>query len=144
MNLSALKEALDKVENISIKLPDGSFVPAHFHLTEAGLITRHFIDCGGVERIERKINLQLWVADDYEHRLSPMKCKGILRMAERKIGFPDLLVEIEYQKETVGKYQLDFDGQFFLLKGTITDCLAKDKCGVPTQKTECTPNSGCC
>jgi hypothetical protein len=148
MNLSELKSALEQVNSISILLPDGQKVPAHFHLTEAGLLTRHFIDCGGTERIERKINLQLWVANDFDHRLSPIKLKGILSLAEKKIGLGDLPVEVEYQQETVGKYLLSFDGKNFVLESTITDCLAKDKCAVEEQETisseQCQPGGGCC
>lgn len=144
MNLQELKSALEKVQNLEIKLPNGTYVPPHFHLTEAGLITRHFIDCGGTERIERKINLQLWVANDFEHRLTPLKFKGILALAERKIGFANLPVEIEYQQDTVGKFDIAFDGQSFELKNTLTDCLAKDKCNIPAAETQCAPGGDCC
>jgi len=148
MNLEALKSALDQVKQLVIKTEDGEHIPLHFHLTEAGLITRHFIDCGGTVRIERKINLQLWVADDIDHRLSPLKLRSILSMAEKKIGFGNLHVEVEYQQNTINKYQLDFNGEQFILVSTMTDCLAKDKCGVEEkvlqENTQCTPGGGCC
>jgi len=31
----------------SFKLPEGTYLPAHFHMTEVGLVTKHFVDCGG-------------------------------------------------------------------------------------------------
>ncbi|MEI7863404.1 MAG: DUF6428 family protein, partial [Planctomycetota bacterium] len=31
-------------------LPDKSFVPAHFHITEVGRVQKDFIDCGGTVR----------------------------------------------------------------------------------------------
>jgi hypothetical protein len=55
MKLSAVKQYLATAEAVNFQLPDGSFVPEHFHVTEVGLITRHFIDCGGVERIEKVV-----------------------------------------------------------------------------------------
>ena len=48
-------------------------VPSHFHVTEVGKITKHFIDCGGTVRNEEVVNFQLWQADDYDHRLHPEK-----------------------------------------------------------------------
>lgn len=46
MKISALKHHLNSVTELNFKLPDGSSIPAHFHLTEIGLITKHFVDCG--------------------------------------------------------------------------------------------------
>ena len=63
---------------------------------------------------------------------------------------------MEYQGETIGKFGLDFDGTNFVLTNKQTDCLAKDNCGIPeeksksnltelqTTKTTCNPKSGCC
>ena len=31
-------------------LPDQSFVPAHYHITEVGRVQKDFIDCGGTVR----------------------------------------------------------------------------------------------
>ncbi|MGI4738144.1 MAG: DUF6428 family protein [Janthinobacterium lividum] len=40
-----------KVEAVNFRLPTGEYLPAHFHVTEVvGLVSKHFIDCGGVER----------------------------------------------------------------------------------------------
>ncbi len=46
MKIPEVKEALDTVEAVNFKLPDGSTLPPHFHVTELGLVTKHFIDCG--------------------------------------------------------------------------------------------------
>jgi hypothetical protein len=67
----------------------------------------------------------------------------------------DLDIEVEYQAETIGKFGLDFDGKNFLLTNTQTDCLAKDKCGIPIEKQKvilsdlntepcCSPDGNCC
>ena len=59
MIVSELKKALAGLSAISFRLPDGTYLPSHFHVTEVGLVTKHFIDCGGVERRETVANFQL-------------------------------------------------------------------------------------
>ncbi len=155
MKLSEIKEILPTLENVAFQLEDGTFVPEHFHVTEVGEITKKFIDCGGVIRNEKVINFQLWSADDYEHRLKPGKLLNIIRLSENKLGIEDTEIEVEYQSVTIGKYDLDFNGKYFILKNKKTACLAEDACGIPVatennftvkeeKKSSCTPNSGCC
>jgi hypothetical protein len=155
MKLSEIKNHLHKLDQISFQLPDGSFVPNHFHVTEVGKVTKHFIDCGGTVRSEEVVNFQLWEADDYDHRLHPEKLTHIIELSEKTLHIGDLEIEVEYQGATIGKYGLGFDGMHFLLENKQTDCLAKDKCNVPEQKTKvvigevqtensCAPGSGCC
>jgi hypothetical protein len=155
MKLSEVKIALEKLDKIAFKIENGSEVPPHFHITEVGKITRHFIDCGGTERNETKVNFQLWEADDYDHRLSPKKLLTIIKMAEDTLGLNDLEVEVEYQAETIGKFGLSFDQNTFVLVNTQTDCLAPDICGIPVEKPKrklsdliiqpaCPPGGNCC
>lgn len=157
MKLSEIKKELKKLNTIAFQLPNGDLVPDHFHVTEIGKITKYFIDCGGIIRLEEVASFQLWDANDYNHRLHPEKLVHIIELSEKKLQIPDLEVEVEYQmKETIGKFSLGFDGVNFQLKSKVTDCLAKDNCGIPAEKinvkvgglkpkvTSCTPNSGCC
>lgn len=157
MKLSEIKNELKKCSKIGFKLPNGEFVPSHFHVTEVGKVIKHFIDCGGVVRQEEAINFQLWEANDYDHKLHPEKLVNIIELAEKTLQIPDVEIEVEYQmSETIGKFELDFDGTNFLLISKLTDCLAKDKCGIPPEKLKvkigewkakensCTPGSGCC
>ena len=157
MKLSEIKEALKKLETIAFELPDGTLVPRHFHVTEVGKVSKHFIDCGGTVRKEEVANFQLWEANDYDHRLHPEKLVNIIELSEKILELKDLEIEVEYQGTTIGKYGLDFNGSNFLLTTKVTDCLAKDQCGVPAvklkrnlsqlQKEEtasCAPGSGCC
>jgi hypothetical protein len=154
MKLSQFKQLLDTVSQLNFVQPNGSFVPRHFHITEAGLTTKHFIDCGGTVRTEKTISFQVWTAKDFDHRLEPQKLKKIIAIAQPLFGNGDLDIEIEYQSETISRYGLDFDGNNFLLTTKQTDCLAKDHCGIPTEKlkvnlsdlqtTCCTPGGGCC
>lgn len=150
MKISDVKKALAGLEAINFKLPDGSYVPTHFHLTEVGLVTRHFVDCGGLERKDSVANFQLWEADDYDHRLAPQKFLRILDLSKKVLGDADLPVEVEYQQKTIGKFGLEFNGKDFVLTTKQTACLAQDACGIPakeeqTQASSCsTPSSGCC
>jgi hypothetical protein len=157
MKISALKHHLNSVTELNFKLPDGSSIPAHFHLTEIGLITKHFVDCGVSIHLDKWASLQIWVANDTDHRLQPEKFLKIIDNSEKIIGTEDLEVEVEYQSDTIGRYGLEFDGSNFLLTVKQTDCLAQDKCGIPQQKPKilmseltnsnqscCTPGGGCC
>lgn len=149
MTFSEVKSALATVDTLIFRLENGLLVPEHFHITEVGLIDRHFIDCGGTIRNQKTVNFQLWNAGDYSHRLKPAKLLNILKHSERKLGIEDLEVEVEFQSETIGKYDLDFDGKTFVLKSKQTACLAADACGIPPAQQEaqpsgCIPGSGCC
>ena len=154
MKLSEIKEILPILENVEFQLENGTFVPEYFHVTEVGQITKNFIDCGGVIRSEKVVNFQLWNANDFEHRLKPNKLLNIIKLSEEKLGMEDAEIEVEYQAETIGKYDLEFNGKNFVLKNKQTACLALDACGIPIEKQKvnlgesqsacCTPNSGCC
>lgn len=160
MTLNEIKAHLKTAKKIYFQLPDGSMVPAHFHVTEVGKVTKDFIDCGGTVRHEEVANFQLWNADDYDHRLHPEKLVHIIELSQKMLALEgDLPIEVEYQGNTIGKYGLDFNGDSFLLTNKATDCLAKDNCGVPVYAEEkaegpmslpisngggCTPGGGCC
>ncbi len=155
MKLSELKLNIEQVDSINFILPNGYFIPKHFHVTEVGLIERKYIDCGGTLRNEKVINFQLWEDRDFDHRLAPKKLLNIIKLSEEVLGLEDLEIEVEYQNDTIGKYGLDFESDNFILTNTKTDCLAKDSCSVPKQKvslsslgteanSSCTPGSGCC
>ena len=155
MKLSQAKTILQTSENIKFELQNGSTVPAHFHVTEVGMITKKFIDCGGMVRNEKKVNFQLWNANDIDHRLEPQKLLNIISLSESILGIEDLEIEVEYQAETIGKFDLDFNGKNFVLVNKQTACLAMDACGVLPAKMKvnlkdlqnapaCTPGGGCC
>lgn len=154
MKLSEFKSILGTLPNVEFRLPDGSLVPEHFHVTEVGEISKHFIDCGGTVRHEKKINFQLWSATDYNHRLHPEKLSKIIEIAEEKLGIGNQEIEVEYQGEQgIIKYAIAFNNGGFELVSTETACLAMESCGIPGAKAIaklvgntscCAPNSGCC
>ena len=157
MKLSEIKKYLADAEAVNFKLQDGTYVPEHFHVTEVGVVTKNFIDCGGKVRKENTANFQLWDADDFEHRLKPKKLLDIIALSEKVLGMEDSEIEVEYQQTTIGKYGLDFDGKDFILVAKQTACLATEACGIPEPKQKlnlinltpsdspsCTPGGGCC
>lgn len=156
MKLSEIKNQLTTVETVAFVLPNGTYVPEHFHVTEIGLITKNFIDCGGSVRKETVVNFQLWNANDFEHRLKPKKLLDIIALSEKILGIGDYEIEVEYQTETIGKYDLGFNRKDFMLLNKQTACLAQDQCGIPPEKQKiklsdstaatscCTPGGSCC
>ena len=156
MKLSTLKTQLSVLDSLNFILPNGKYVPKHFHVTEVGMVNKNFIDCGGKVRNEKVVNFQLWEAGDVDHLLAPEKLLDIISLSERVLNVEDLEIEVEYQADTIGKYGLDFDGKNLLLTSKQTACLAMDQCGLPTEKLKqslseltsasvgCTPGGGCC
>ena len=151
MTVSEIKTILTSISSVDFVLENGDSVPSHFHVTEVGAVSKHFIDCGGTVRTEEKTNFQLWSAADVDHRLKPQKLLNIIRLSEQKLGIRDTEIEVEYQSDTIGKYGLDFNGREFVLTALHTACLANDKCGItepdhsPKEKAACcTPGGACC
>jgi len=157
MKLSELKNQLSNLDEINIILPNGQAVPSHFHITEVGLTTKHFIDCGGDVHTNTYANIQIWVADDLHHRLQPSKFLHIIDLSEKVLQGNDYELEVEYQTDTIGIYGLEVQGSDFKLVPKFTDCLAKVKCNLPQPKQKlqlidltannescCTPGGGCC
>jgi hypothetical protein len=153
MNIQTFSRHVQELRELLFVLPAGHFVPRHFHITEVGLHTRHFLDCGGVERKQLTVVMQLWVANDYEHRLQPGKLLQIIRQTEAMWSGSNPEVEIEYQGQTIERYAVDIRGEHFHLQPLQTACLAPDQCGVDGQQKEfqavtktsvCKPGSGCC
>ena len=92
MKLSEFKLYLKNVKKVKFQLPNGDYIPPHFHVTEVGLNSKKFIDCGSNIRNTKKINFQLWSADDYNHKMSPEKLISIIELSE-KTFLLDLLIK---------------------------------------------------
>lgn len=152
MNLSKIKEILKTVDVLKFQLPNGSFVPQHFHVTEVGLNTKYFIDCGGTVREEKKVNFQLWEEKVDDHRLAPQKLLKIIEISEKAINLENFEIEIEYKIDTIGKYSLDYKNDSFQLVSTKTACLASDACeteeikssDIEDDSSSCCSTSSCC
>lgn len=117
---------------LHMMLPSGEFIPSHFHVTEVGRVQKTFVDCGGTNRESISCLIQVWVANDFEHRLTAGKLVKILNYLKYLETLP---VEIEYGEEVASQYKLSNveitpNGLLFILSGKKTECLAPDKCGV--------------
>jgi hypothetical protein len=151
MNLDKLIEILrgNPDAALEIRLPDGTAVAPHFHVTELGLVTKDFFDCGGTRRRDESWSLQAWVAEDVAHRLTPRKLGKILALHPQLGASAQLPVRIEYQGETLETYQLGgvraADGAVALLLAPLhTDCLAKDRCNILPPNIPALPGTACC
>lgn len=145
-------------------LPGSATVPVSFHITEVGHVTKKFIDCGGKIHAIEACQLQAWLGEDTDHRLSAGKMARVLELARQKGVLPDgqdLDVEIEYEDAALSQYTVSDAAVtesevMLLLAAKHTDCLAKDVCCPPARRalamaprTEdeaacCAPGSGCC
>ena len=116
-------------------LPDRGFVPAHYHITEVGRVHKDFIDCGGTIRSATSCLLQVWVADDTDHRLDTTTLAKIMGVAAPVLGSDELPMEVEYEEGTISQYPIAGveetpEGLLFHLGTKHTACLAPEKCGV--------------
>jgi len=130
---------------IEWQLPSGELIPDHYHVTEVGRVDKAFIDCGGTHRQATSCLLQVWTADDRDHRLFAGKLAGILKLAEPVLQSFQLPVEVEYGPDVASQYVVsDFDvgdnTLRFILTGRQTNCLAWDRCGIPGDGAK----AGCC
>ena len=140
---------------IRFQLPDGGWIPDHFHITEVGRARKDFIDCGGTVRSTTACLLQAWVAEDVEHRLETSKLAHILSLAAPLLESDELPVEVEYEDRYVSQFPIaaaeaTASGVVFQLTTKHTDCLAKESCGVGDAgcgdevEESCCGATGCC
>lgn len=143
MNVKQLCAALEAHPGVAMHwmLPDRSFVPVHYHITEVGRVRKDFIDCGGTIRSAQACVLQIWVANDLDHRLETTKLASIMRVARPLLESDDLPVEVEYEQGVLSQYPVGGveatpSGLLFALGTKHTACLAPEKCRVG--------DTGCC
>ncbi|YCM44255.1 DUF6428 family protein [Verrucomicrobiaceae bacterium 227] len=135
MNLPEFLELLKAHPNkgITLALPDGTTAPAHFHITEVGQLTRSFLDCGGKKHRVETCLLQVWTAQDYNHRIQAGKLANIVTLATDLFDDSNIPVEFEHEAPVLTQMPITSfevtNGQLvFNLTHKATDCLAKDIC----------------
>ena len=152
MNITELKSLLlaHPALNVSMILPDGRTVPAHFHVTEVGHIAKKFVDCGGTFRSDETCVLQTYIgySKDDGHRLTAGRLAHILDLAQPILLNDELPVEIEYEDGIVSQFPVESgvpSGTTLNLQLGLkhTDCLAKDKCGIAADDGEVAAGCGC-
>lgn len=152
MNLSPFVKLIADNPNAGIQLllPGQNAIPAHFHVTEVGKVQKEFIDCGGTVRTETACVLQIWVADDVEHRLNTTKLAGIVQTAIAVLKLDDMPIEAEYGTETIARYsvcsaEVASSTVILTLEAKHAGCLAPDRCGLNVLPiVGCEPTSHCC
>lgn len=154
MNINEFQNTLLSHPSINIRflLPDNTFIPSHFHITEVGRVQKDFIDCGGTIREVKTCLLQTWIANDLDHRLTSKKLSEIIKLAATVLKNDDLPVEVEYENNLISQFPvIDFqvsESELIFQLGTKhTDCLAKDKCKVDlivVNNDSCCSTTGCC
>ena len=151
MQLEELVKALrdNPGKGVTFELPNGDTVPAHFHVTEVGKMQKDFIDCGGNPRQNVSCTIQVWTADDVEHRLTTTKLYTIICKAAYFLT-ATMPVEIEYQQDALSMYTLaglsvtDTDVNLYMLAKNTT-CLAPDRCSIsPEQFPQPGKKARCC
>jgi hypothetical protein len=96
--------------------------------------------------------MQIWLANDTDHRLSTQKLLDIIEKSEQLFGLKDEELEAEFQGTTIETYGLEAQDFGFQFTSKKTTCLAPGHCGIPNEllpqemqaKTSCSPGSGCC
>lgn len=140
-----------------IQLPDGSPVPLSFHVTEVGRVQKTFLDCGGTLRESVTCQLQIWVGQDFDHRIETGKMAAILDKAKSYLPDESVPVEIEYEDRVISQYAIDSheitgDAVILKLAHKHTECLALERCGLPSinrlapigGENPCCGPAGCC
>lgn len=153
MKTSEFKSLLDQHADLKLAflLPDGSAIPAHAHVTEVGRVDKTFLDCGGDPHRDSTCQLQTWVAEDVDHRLTAGKLRNIFDLAASLLGDEDLDVEVEFEPKWISQFPVEsasaHEGVLtFQLGSKHTDCLAKETCltELYPEKSDCCGSSGCC
>ena len=132
-------------------------MPVSFHVTEVGRLHKTFLDCGGTLRETTTCQLQIWVGQDYDHRIETGKMASILGKAKSILPDDNVPVEIEYEDRVISQYtieghDLNDDAVILTLAHKHTECLAPELCGLPPLnrlpamggKSSCCGPSGCC
>jgi hypothetical protein len=137
MILSELKSLLagHPEKCFRLSLPDGAPVPVSFHITEVGRVHKTFLDCGGTRRETTTCRLQVWVGEDFAHRIETGKMAGILAKGAVLLADESVPVEIEYEDQVISQYtieshQLTGDAVILKLAHKHTECLAPELCGL--------------
>jgi hypothetical protein len=133
-----------------LSLPDGSPVPVSFHITEVGRLHKTFLDCGGKLRESITCQLQVWVGEDYEHRIETRKMAAILEKVAAILPDESVPLETEYEDRVISQYTVEGhesleDAVVLRLAHKHTECLAPELCGLPSiGRLPALPGKSCC
>lgn len=151
MNLTELTSLLTNHSSrvFRIVLPGGDAVPISFHVTEVGRVHKVFLDCGGKLRESILCQLQIWVGQDYDHRVETGKMAAILDKARLYLPDGAIPVEIEYEDQVISQYtisghELTDEAVILKLAYKHTECLAPELCGLTDLRLPSITNKAPC
>jgi len=158
MILSELKSLLANYPDryFRVGLPDGTAIPVSFHVTEVARVQKDFLDCGGTMRKTVACQLQIWVGEDYNHRIETGKMAAILEKTRALLPDHNVPVEVEYEDRVISQYtisghDLSDEAVVLNLAHKHTECLAPELCGLPplpgkkgSGESSCRGPRGCC
>ncbi len=134
---------------VAVVLPDGREIPREFHVTEAGTVTKNFIDCGGKARRRVTAQLQTWTGDDVDHRLRTERLAKILAVCAPVLPPGDTALEVEYEDGVAAQYPvtgLETHNGFLRIQLGLrhTECLARvPEMAESTASAECGCGNRC-
>ena len=138
MLLHELKSLLSAYSDrhFRIRLSEGDAIPLSFHVTEIGHVHKTFLDCGGTRRETETCQLQIWVGEDYGHRIETGKMASILEKGKTVLPDDKVPVEIEYEDRVISQYTISThdvtdEAVILVLANKHTECLAPELCGLP-------------
>lgn len=147
--VDALRQADGRI--VRFELPTATLLSPHVHVTEVARIDKKLVDCGGTLRTESSCRLQIYQADDTEHRITAAKLAQILAKGAGVLGSTSLPVEAEAEAPYLAAFPVVAarleDKQVVLSFGVRhAACLAEDVCFPANlhNKSACAPGSGCC
>jgi hypothetical protein len=138
MKLSEFKAILARQPDSSIffVLPTGTKIPPHAHVTDVARVDKRFIDCGGVFRTESVCRMQIWFADDTDHRVGARMLLKVLDKAAVFLETDSLEIDEEYEAPFISQFPIlrveaSNDSLLVHLGIKHTTCLAEDRCLPP-------------
>ena len=151
MQLHELKSVLQDHphQHVLFVLPTGENIPAAFHVTEVGQVSKVFVDCGGRVHSDLKCVLQTWIGPDTAHRLPAETLGKILDLGRSVVATDAIEVEVEYEDATISQYPIAGwtsreDALVFDLESKHTDCLARERCLPAADADACCGAVSCC
>ena len=103
------------------------------------------------------VQLQIWVGEDFDHRIETGKMAAILDKANAYLPDESVPVEIEYEDRVISQYtiaghEITAESVVLHLAHKHTECLAPELCGLPSINrlpaiggtNPCCGPTGCC
>lgn len=152
MNVSEFIEFLGSrgASEVVFYLNNGTVFSPHFHISFISKVDKTGFTCEKIPYAEAFVEIQLWVADDVNHRISGDKFLSILSKLDLQAA--DLLKDLNIQLDLNGvlsSFSLRQSEGLLVLNPLKASCPVPELCVVDNVQEEvnsgaCKPGSGCC